>query len=97
MTDISSADAARPEWLDWPSNKITRNLNEYADKLDTTLAPALAEAQTTPKAGGALKYATGLSPTLTQLWPSHRPEHVWSAANCRYEYQTPAYCWILIL
>ena len=35
----------RPEWLDWPSDEMTRNLNEYADKHDTTLDPALAKAQ----------------------------------------------------
>lgn len=34
------------DWLDWPSEQITRNLNEYANKHDTTLDPALAEAQT---------------------------------------------------
>ncbi len=46
VRENTPVNANHPEWLDWPSEKITRNLNEYAEKHDTTLDPALAEAQT---------------------------------------------------
>lgn len=39
-------DPSRPEWLDWSAEEMTRNLNEYASEHDTSLDPALAEAQT---------------------------------------------------
>ena len=43
--DQPPSDPSRPEWLDWSAEEITRNLNEYASQHDTSLDPALAEAQ----------------------------------------------------
>lgn len=33
---------SRPEWLDWPSEKITQVLNEVYSEHDSTLDPGLA-------------------------------------------------------
>lgn len=41
-----SGGPSRPEWLDWSAEEITRNLDEYASEHDTSIDPALAEAQT---------------------------------------------------
>ena len=33
---------SRPEWLDWPGEKITQVLNEVYSEYDSTLDPGLA-------------------------------------------------------
>ena len=43
--DKMPSQPTRPEWLDWPSEKITRMLNEVYREQDSTLDPGLAKLQ----------------------------------------------------
>ena len=40
--DQPPSNPSRPEWLDWPSEKITQVLNEVYSEHDSTLDPELA-------------------------------------------------------